>query len=128
MAAADGLPGVRFEFSPEVFNLTEPDYVLEICDAVTGLWDANKDRPVILNLPATVEVATPNVYADQIVYMDRNLARRDAVILSVHPHNDRGTGSPARSWRCSPARSAWRVACSGNASAAPATWTSRRWR
>ncbi|MBW8482375.1 2-isopropylmalate synthase [Actinomadura parmotrematis] len=85
-------PGVRFEFSPEVFNLTEPDYVLEVCDGVTALWDASPDRPVILNLPATVEIATPNVYADQIEYMHRHLARRDAVILSVHPHNDRGTG------------------------------------
>ncbi|TWS23663.1 2-isopropylmalate synthase [Tsukamurella sputi] len=92
LASAGDLDGVRFEFSPEVFNLTEPDYVLEVCDAMTGLWDATADRPVILNLPATVEVATPNVYADQIEYMDRNLARRDAVILSVHPHNDRGTG------------------------------------
>ena len=85
-------PGVRFEFSPETFNVTEPDYALEVCDAVTALWDASPDRPVILNLPATVEIATPNVYADQIEYMHRNLARRDAVILSVHPHNDRGTG------------------------------------
>ncbi|MGH3248863.1 MAG: 2-isopropylmalate synthase [Trebonia sp.] len=85
-------PNVRFEFSPEVFNLTEPDYALDVCDAVTALWEATPERPVILNLPATVEVATPNVYADQIEYMHRNLARRDAVILSVHPHNDRGTG------------------------------------
>ncbi|QFZ24403.1 2-isopropylmalate synthase [Saccharothrix syringae] len=85
-------PGVRFEFSPEVFNLTEPDYVLEVCDSVTELWDASPDRPVVHNLPATVEVATPNVYADQIEYADRHLARRDSVILSVHPHNDRGTG------------------------------------
>ena len=89
---AGDLPNVRFEFSPEVFNLTEPDYVLDICDAMTDLWDATPERPVILNLPATVEVATPNVYADQIEYMHKNLARRDAVILSVHPHNDRGTG------------------------------------
>lgn len=89
---AGHLEHVRFEFSPEVFNLTEPDYALEVCDAMTGLWDATPDRPVILNLPATVEIATPNVYADQIEYMHRNLARRDAVILSVHPHNDRGTG------------------------------------
>ncbi|MEW1722824.1 2-isopropylmalate synthase [Streptomyces sp. NPDC093109] len=84
--------GIRFEFSPEVFNLTEPDFVLEVCDSLTALWDASPDRPVIHNLPATVEIATPNVYADQIEYMDRHLARRDAVILSVHPHNDRGTG------------------------------------
>lgn len=92
LTLTDDLPNIRFQFSPEVFNLTEPDYVLEICDAVTQLWDATEDRPVILNLPATVEVATPNVYADQIEYMHKNLARRDAVILSVHPHNDRGTG------------------------------------
>jgi len=88
----EDLPGIRFQFSPEVFNLTEPDYVLDVCDAMTTLWDATPEHPVILNLPATVEVATPNVYADQIEYMHRNLARRDGVILSVHPHNDRGTG------------------------------------
>ncbi|MFT4395355.1 2-isopropylmalate synthase [Gordonia lacunae] len=89
---AGHLPNVRFEFSPEVFNLTEPEYALDICDAMTELWEATPERPVILNLPATVEIATPNVYADQIEYMHKNLARRDAVILSVHPHNDRGTG------------------------------------
>lgn len=83
---------VRFEFSPEVFNLTEPDFVLEVCDSMTELWQATPDRPVVHNLPATVEIATPNVYADQIEYMHRHLARRDSVILSVHPHNDRGTG------------------------------------
>ncbi|NLU82613.1 2-isopropylmalate synthase [Rhodococcus sp. HNM0569] len=90
--ATRGMPDVRFQFSPEVFNLTEPDVVLDLCDRMTTLWDASPDRPVTLNLPATVEVATPNVYADQIEYMDRNLARRDGVVLSVHPHNDRGTG------------------------------------
>lgn len=89
---AGDLPNVRFEFSPEVFNLTEPDYALDVCNTMTRLWDATPDRPVILNLPATVEVATPNVYADQIEYMHKHLERRDAVILSVHPHNDRGTG------------------------------------
>ncbi|TVT36727.1 2-isopropylmalate synthase [Amycolatopsis rhizosphaerae] len=89
---AGALPNVRFEFSPEVFNLTEPGYVLDICDSMTELWLATPERPVILNLPATVEVATPNVYADQIEYMHRHLDRRDSVILSVHPHNDRGTG------------------------------------
>ncbi|WKU08805.1 2-isopropylmalate synthase [Micromonospora sp. HUAS LYJ1] len=92
LALTDGMQNVRFEFSPEVFNLTEPDYVLDICDAMTTVWDATPERPVILNLPATVEVATPNVYADQIEYMHKNLSRRDSVILSVHPHNDRGTG------------------------------------
>lgn len=89
---AGDMPNVRFQFSPEVFMLTEPDFVLDVCDRMTTLWDATPERPVTLNLPATVEVATPNVYADQIEYMHRNLARRAAVILSVHPHNDRGTG------------------------------------
>ncbi|WP_223166452.1 2-isopropylmalate synthase [Nonomuraea sp. SYSU D8015] len=89
---ADGMEDVRFEFSPEVFNLTEPDYVLQVCNDLTALWDASPDRPVIHNLPATVEISTPNVYADQIEYMHRHLDRRDSVILSVHPHNDRGTG------------------------------------
>ncbi|MFE6960480.1 2-isopropylmalate synthase [Streptomyces sp. NPDC057696] len=91
---ADARPGahIRFQFAPETFNLTEPDFVLEICDGLTELWDASQDRPVTHNLPATVEIATPNVYADQIEYMHKNLSRRDAVILSVHPHNDRGTG------------------------------------
>ncbi|MEV5966675.1 2-isopropylmalate synthase [Kribbella sp. NPDC051952] len=83
---------VRFQFSPEVFNLTEPDFVLELADQLTKRWDATPERPVILNLPATIEAATPNVYADQIEYMHKNLPRRDGVILSVHPHNDRGTG------------------------------------
>ena len=89
---AGGLTNVRFQFSPEVFNLTEPEFAIEICDAVTELWGATPERPVILNLPATVEIASPNVYADQIEYMHTHLARRDGVILSVHPHNDRGTG------------------------------------
>ncbi|MFI6869861.1 2-isopropylmalate synthase [Nocardia sp. NPDC050406] len=89
---AGNMPNVRFQYSPEVFMLTEPDFVLDICDRMTTLWDATPQRPVTLNLPATVEVATPNVYADQIEYMHRNLARRESVILSVHPHNDRGTG------------------------------------
>ncbi|WP_037081425.1 2-isopropylmalate synthase [Pseudonocardia spinosispora] len=83
---------VRFEFSPEVFNQTEPDFALEVCNAVTATWEASPERPVILNLPATVEIATPDLYADQIEYMSRHLQRRDSVILSVHPHNDRGTG------------------------------------
>jgi 2-isopropylmalate synthase len=91
---AEAMPSsyVRFQFSPETFNLTEPDFVLELCDQLTKSWDASPDRPVTHNLPATVEIATPNVYADQIEYMHRHLARRDSVVLSVHPHNDRGTG------------------------------------
>lgn len=89
---AGEMPHVRFEFSPEVFNLTEPAYALDLCNAVTELWQATPERPVIINLPATVEVAAPNVYADQIEFMHKRLARRESVILSVHPHNDRGTG------------------------------------
>ena len=83
------------EYSPETFSATEIDFAVEVCDAVTAEWGATPDNKVILNLPATVEVATPNIYADQIEWMHRNLARRDSVILSLHPHNDRGTGVAA---------------------------------
>ena len=83
------------EYSPETFTATELDFALEICDAVTAAWGANRDDRVILNLPTTVEMTTPNVYADQIEWMHRHLARRDSVILSVHPHNDRGTAVAA---------------------------------
>ncbi len=86
---------VRLEYSPEVFVSTELEFAKEICDAVVEASGATPDRKIILNLPATVEVATPNVYADQIEWMHRNLARRDAVILSVHPHNDRGSAVAA---------------------------------
>ncbi|MEM6988634.1 MAG: 2-isopropylmalate synthase, partial [Pseudomonadota bacterium] len=79
-----------FQYSPESFTGTELDYALDICNAVTDIWLPTAERPVILNLPATVEVATPNVYADQIEWMSRNLNRREGVILSLHPHNDRG--------------------------------------
>ena len=90
-------PGTEFvlEYSPETFSATEIDFAVEVCDAVTAEWGATPDNKVILNLPATVEVATPNIYADQIEWMHRNLARRDSVILSLHPHNDRGTGVAA---------------------------------
>lgn len=83
---------VRFEFSPEVFNCTEPDYALDVCNSVTALWQATPECPVVINLPAMVEISTPNVYADQIEWMHKNLDNRDSVVLSVHPHNDRGTG------------------------------------
>ena len=83
------------EYSPETFTATELDFAREICDAVTAEWGATPANKVILNLPSTVEVATPNVYADQIEWMHRHLARRDSVILSVHPHNDRGTAVAA---------------------------------
>jgi 2-isopropylmalate synthase len=80
-----------FEYSPESFSTTELDFALEISDAVSAEWQPTPARPMILNLPSTVESSTPNVYADQIEWMSRHLARRDAIILSVHPHNDRGT-------------------------------------
>ena len=83
------------EYSPETFSATELDFALEICNAVTETWGATPDNKVILNLPATVEMATPNVYADQIEWMDRRLARRDSVLISLHPHNDRGTAVAA---------------------------------
>ena len=83
------------EYRPEVFSSTEPEFALEICNAVTAEWGATPANKVILNLPATVEGSTPNVYADQIEWMHRNLARRDSVILSLHPHNDRGTAVAA---------------------------------
>ncbi|TQF74915.1 2-isopropylmalate synthase [Rhodococcus spelaei] len=85
----------RWEYSPESYTGTELSYAKEVCDAVTETLGATPDKPVILNLPATVEMATPNVYADSIEWMHRNLARRDSVILSLHPHNDRGTGVAA---------------------------------
>ena len=83
------------EYSPETFSATELEFSLEICDAVTEAWGATPVNKVILNLPSSVEVATPNVYADQIEWMHRRLARRDSVILSVHTHNDRGTAVAA---------------------------------
>ncbi|MES2879918.1 MAG: 2-isopropylmalate synthase [Pseudomonadota bacterium] len=83
------------QYSPETFTATELDFALEVCDAVTAAWGATPDNKVILNLPTTVEVATPNIYADQIEWMHRHLARRDSVIISLHPHNDRGTAVAA---------------------------------
>lgn len=79
-----------FQYSPETFSATELDFACEICDAVTAVWQPTPARRAIINLPATVESSTPNVYADQIEWMHRHLARREAIILSVHPHNDRG--------------------------------------
>jgi 2-isopropylmalate synthase len=94
---ADEMPETRItlEYSPELFTATELDFALEVCDAVTAAWGATPQRKVILNLPTTVEIATPNIYADQIEWMHRHLARRDSVIISLHPHNDRGTAVAA---------------------------------
>lgn len=86
---------IILQYSPETFTATELEFSKEVCDAVTAAWEATPQRKVIINCPATVEVATPNVYADQIEWMHRNLARRDCVILSLHPHNDRGTAVAA---------------------------------
>ena len=86
---------IRFEYSPESFTGTELDFAVEVCNAVTDVWEPTADRPTIINLPATVEMAEPTVYADQIEWMHRNLGRRDAVVLSLHPHNDRGTAVAA---------------------------------
>lgn len=86
---------IRFEYSPESFTQTELDYALEVCESVFDIFEGTPEKPVIFNLPATVEVGTPNIYADQIEWMSRNFRKRDAVILSVHPHNDRGTGVAA---------------------------------
>ncbi|MEU4618414.1 2-isopropylmalate synthase [Actinoplanes sp. NPDC023801] len=86
---------IFYEYSPESYTGTELEYALEICSAVLDVIDPTPARPLIINLPATVEMATPNVYADSIEWMHRHLPRRDSVILSLHPHNDRGTGVAA---------------------------------
>ena len=86
---------VVLQYSPETFTATELSFSKEVCDAVTAAWEATPTRKVIINCPATVEVASPNVYADQIEWMHRHLARRDSIILSLHPHNDRGTAVAA---------------------------------
>src|SRR5690554_6672179 len=85
----------RFQYSPEVFSTTEPEFALEVCNAVTELWQPTADNKITLNLPATIEATTPNLYADQIEWMHNNLAQRENIILSVHPHNDRGTAVAA---------------------------------
>jgi 2-isopropylmalate synthase len=84
-----------FEYSPESFTGTELDFAVEVCDAVNAVWEPSVQRKSILNLPATVEMATPNVYADQIEWFARHVKNRDCVVLSVHPHNDRGTAVAA---------------------------------
>ena len=86
---------VYFEYSPESFTGTELEFAVEVCNAVSDVWQPTPDHKVIYNLPATVEMATPNVYADAIEWMSRNLNHRDSVVLSLHPHNDRGTAVAA---------------------------------
>ncbi len=91
------IPGteVRYEYSPESFTGTEPEFAVEICEAVMDVIEPTPDRPIIINLPATVEMYTPNVYADVIEWCSRHIANRDSVVLSLHPHNDRGTAVAA---------------------------------
>lgn len=90
---AASFPGkVILEYSPESFTGTELDYALEVCNAVQREWGPTKENPLIINLPSTVEMTTPNVFADRIEWMDKHLENREAIILSIHPHNDRGTG------------------------------------
>ena len=84
-----------YQYSPETFSMTELPFAREVCDAVAQTWRPTRDHKMIVNLPATVEAAMPNVYADQIEWMDRNLGYRDSIVLSVHPHNDRGTAVAA---------------------------------
>lgn len=89
---ADRQPGVDwvFQYSPESFTSTEPDFVLEVCEAVLDVWQPTAEQPCIINLPATVEVASPNHFADQVEYFSTRISRRDRLVLSVHTHNDRG--------------------------------------
>ncbi|MBG0740224.1 2-isopropylmalate synthase [Paeniglutamicibacter antarcticus] len=86
---------ITYEYSPESFTGTEPEYAVRVCNAIADIFEASADNQVIINLPATVEMATPNVYADSIEWMSRNLHPREGIILSLHPHNDRGTGVAA---------------------------------
>ena len=86
---------IKLQYSPESFTGTELDYALEVCEEILDCWEASSDNPIIINLPATVEMSTPNIYADQIEWMINNFTNRERVILSLHPHNDRGTGVAA---------------------------------
>ncbi|MBO4988064.1 MAG: 2-isopropylmalate synthase [Lachnospiraceae bacterium] len=90
--AAKFLGNIILEYSPESFTGTEMDFALEICTAVQKEWGPTKENPIIINLPSTVEMTTPNVYADQIEWMNKHFEDRESIVLSVHPHNDRGTG------------------------------------
>jgi 2-isopropylmalate synthase len=94
---AEGQKGTDwvFQYSPEMFSGAELDFSREIVDAVTEVWQPTRDKPCIINLPSTVEHSTPNIFADMFEWMHRNLARREAIVLSAHPHNDRGTGTAA---------------------------------
>ncbi len=86
---------IGYEYSPEIFTGTELPFSVEVCEAVSDVWQPDDGREIILNLPATIEMATPNVYADQIEWFSRQLTRREFTTISLHPHNDRGTAVAA---------------------------------
>ena len=117
---------IRYEYSPESFTGTEMDYAREVCEAVMEVLQPTKDRKVIINLPATVEMATANIYADQIEWFCRNLSGREEALISLHTHNDRGSAVAATELPSWPARIVWKAPCSAMANA-PAMWTSSRW-
>ena len=87
---AENPDAITFEFSPEGFSSTEPEYALSVCQAVCDVWKPTKERPVIINLPATMEVSMPHIYANQVAYLRRHLTPREGIRISLHPHNDRG--------------------------------------
>ena len=113
---------VVFQYSPESFHHTELEYALEICEAVAEEWGPTPREKMIVNLPTTVEAFPPNVYADRMEWFCRSFTRRDSAIMSVHPHNDRGTAVATAELGLMAAPSAWRAASSGTASGR-ATWT-----
>ena len=100
-----------FEYSPESFQGTEVDYALEVCNAVLDIWKPTADHKAIINLPTTVENAMPHVFASQVEYFNKHLLHRENVVLSLHPHNDRGSGSAMRNWGSLQARTASKAHC-----------------
>jgi 2-isopropylmalate synthase len=113
----------RFEYSPETFSTAELDFSIECCEAVMEVLQPTVEKPIILNLPATVEASTANIYADQIEYFCRNLPGRDRAVISLHTHNDRGTGVAAAELGLMAGPTASKAACSAMASApATAVW------
>ena len=122
LALANPKTEFMYQYTPESFTGTELDFALEVTEAVLDVWQPTPEKKVVVNLPSTVEMAMPNIYADQIEWMSRRFSRRDAILLSVHAHNAGGPPWPPPNWRCWPAPSAWRARSSGTASAR-AMWT-----
>ena len=118
---------LRYEYSPESFTGTEPDFALQICEAVAEVIEPTAAAPLVLNLPSTVEMYSPNVFADVVEWFGRELSQRGSFVLSVHPHNDRGTAVAAAELACWPAPTASKAPSSATANA-PATLTSSPWR